>query len=143
MSGKPAPGQSNTALAVISAMYSWAVSEDWPGVTTNPAYRVKQLHKSAKRQRMLEPHEFRPFWNNIENILASQCVPTILKLLLLTGQRRNEVIGTRRSDISYDPRMGWTWRIPAERARKTSASTWSHLRPIAAEIWAHAITTYS
>jgi integrase len=47
----------------------------------------------------------------------------LLKVLLLTGQRRNEVVGMTRNGLSDD---GATWNIPGSRTK----NGWAHVVPL-------------
>jgi integrase len=64
----------------------------------------------ASRARVLSDDEIRTFWTATE-ALGEPFAP-LFRLLLLTGQRLNEVAGMRRAEIEGD-----VWRIPASRAK--------------------------
>ena len=74
--------------------------------------------------RALELSEIKTLWNALPVIMpASSLVPSILKLLLLTGQRLGEVCGMKNSEIDLSNR---TWFIPAERSK----NDYEHLVPL-------------
>ena len=60
----------------------------------------------------LKPEELRWFWAATEQI--GEPFGALLKLLLLTGCRREEVAGLRWSELSED---GMTWNIPSMRTK--------------------------
>ncbi len=113
---KAAPGQAYNVLGHIKAIFSWAM---WPerrqgyGLTVNPVAHLQpkffKLSKTAGT-RTLTDDEIRAYWAAAEE--TPYPLGPFYKLLLLTGQRKNEVAGARRSEIS-DNRQLWT--VPSER----------------------------
>jgi integrase len=93
------PPLANAVLVSISAVFSWAVAEEVGGVTSNPCARIRR-NETRARERVLSDSEVKLLWPEFD--------PT-LRLLLLTGQRMNEVINMRAEDI----RDG-VWNLPGE-----------------------------
>ena len=67
---------------------------------------------AAPRERVLRDTEVATFWRAAR--AERKEFAAVLMLLLLTGQRRGEVSGMRRSELSDD---GDTWTIPGERTK--------------------------
>ncbi|WP_412063750.1 tyrosine-type recombinase/integrase [Rhizobium sp. SYY.PMSO] len=113
---KAAPGQAYNVLGHIKAIFSWAM---WPerrqgyGLTVNPIAHLQpkffKLSKTAST-RTLTDDQIRAYWAAAEE--TPYPLGPFYKLLLLTGQRKNEVAGARRPEIS-DNRQLWT--VPPER----------------------------
>jgi integrase len=97
------------ARAALSAMFTWAMRS---GLTeTNPAIGTPKPKEPPERTRVLTDAELLLLWKATEE-------PTefnrIVRLLILTGQRRSECGGMCWSEL--DPDRG-TWTIPKERAK--------------------------
>lgn len=125
--GSPISG--NRTLAVLQKLFIWAAARDDIEISTNLAVGVdKQDESSRKRSRILTDEEIRLLWSACDQI-GSPFGP-IVKLLLLTGQRRDEVGGITRSEVSADGRV---WTLPAIRA-KNKIEHQIPLAPAAAEL---------
>jgi integrase len=97
----------NRARATMSAMFSWGMREGL--VFANP---VANTNKRAERprDRVLKYHELRLVWQ----ALNGGQYATIIKLLMLTAQRVNEIAGLRWSEIDFDHGL---ISLPAERTK--------------------------
>ncbi|RAX40738.1 site-specific integrase [Rhizobium tropici] len=113
---RAAPGQAYNTWGHIKALFSWAM---WPerrqgyGLTVNPVAHLQPKHFKLSKTastRTLTDDEIRAYWAAAED--TPYPLGQFYKLLLLTGQRKNEVAGARRSEIS-DNRQLWT--VPSER----------------------------
>jgi integrase len=79
----------------MSAMFGWAMRE---GVAlTNPVANTKKRDEKP-RERVLRDAELRLVWH----ALGDNQYGTIIKLLMLTGQRVNEIAGLRWSEVDFD-----------------------------------------
>ena len=97
--------------SALSLLFKWLLNERWPGVTKNPC--VRHATQAGFRARpILKPEELRWFWAATEQI--GEPFGALLKLLPLTGCRREEVAGLRCSELSED---GMTWNIPSTRTK--------------------------
>jgi integrase len=92
------PYAARHALSTLRKLCNWAVGRDL--IVTSPCDRVKaaELHGApAKRDRVLNDSELRRVW------AAAEATPypygEIVKLLMLTGQRRDEIAGARWSEV--------------------------------------------
>lgn len=105
-----APVQANRVLATLSRFFGWLAERDV--VTVSPVEGIRKPAPEVSRDRILSDAEIVAFWNATEPL--GYPFGTISRILLLTGQRRTEVSGTRWSDLDMDRRE---WLIPAERAK--------------------------
>ena len=75
----------NRARSALSAMFAWAIQE---GLTeTNPVQGTGKADEGGSRERVLTQEELRKLWRGLGDDRFSD----IVRLLLLTGQRRNEI----------------------------------------------------
>lgn len=66
--------------------------------------------KPRPRERTLSDAELRSVWSALDRLTQHRTIVPVVKLLLLTGQRRDEVAEMRWNEIE-----GNLWAIPAER----------------------------
>ena len=104
------PHAANRARATLSAFYAWAMGE---GVaSTNPVIGTNKATEEVRRDRVLTDAELVMVWR----LCYRGDFGAIVRLLILTGQRRQEVGGMLWSELHGD-----TWTIAAERAKNASA----------------------
>ncbi len=82
----------NRHLALLSKMLGLAVS--WGVLRENPCASVKQVPENNQRDRKLDGDELRRILIAIDEE-PNRTIASAIKLLLLTGLRRQEVIGAR------------------------------------------------
>ena len=82
---------SNRVRATISAMFAWGMKEGL--AIANPVINTNKRDEQP-RERVLAAGELRLIWQ----ALGDDQYGTILKLLMLTGQRLNEIAGLRWSE---------------------------------------------
>jgi integrase len=105
-SGKPATAQQ--AQKKLSAFFTWAVRQGhYP---ENPVARTEQIKAAPSRDRVLSEDEVRTLWN----ACADDDLGKVLKLLLLTACRANEIGGLQWSEIDFDQ---GTITLPPERTK--------------------------
>lgn len=78
----------------LSSFYSWALREGL--AKANPTINVQQLAENAARDRTLDDDEIRAIWS----ACGDDDFGKIVKLLLLTGARRNEIGGLQWSELN-------------------------------------------
>jgi integrase len=100
----------NRTLAALRKLFNWSVDKDI--IEASPVASVKAPAPAISRDRILNDDEIKLFWSACEKI--GYPFGHIGKLLLLTGQRLNEVAGMSKSEIDPDKRL---WTIPRERAK--------------------------
>lgn len=108
------PIAANRTLAVVRRLFNFALSRDL--VSANPCAQVKPPGKETRRDRVLSPDELRTFWNGLDDASMSAPTRVALRLLLVTAQRKGEVISARWEDIDLE--AAW-WTIPAERSKNS------------------------
>ncbi len=106
-----APVAANRMLALVRAVLNYAIDEEL--IDANPAARIK-VRPEIPRDRYLSETEIHSFWNGLDAAGFSPKLKTILKLLLVTGQRRSEVTGMRWAEIDLQKAI---WELPADRTK--------------------------
>jgi integrase len=103
------PAAHNRARSTLSKFYSWAVGKGWCDV--NPVVGTNKAEGESKREQTLTDDEIAAVW-----VAADQAngYGTILKLLLLTGCRRDEIGGLRWTEVDLNAR---TITIPGSRTK--------------------------
>ena len=82
-----APSERNHALVAGKVFFNWAVKKRY--LSDNPVDGATQ-HATVARSRVLSDEEIRAIWLACDGIFG-----TIVKLLILTGQRRGEIAALR------------------------------------------------
>ena len=103
------------------AAFAWAVKRG--AVRVNPFADLAVDKSIAKRERILTDPEIAEIWRAAGD--AASPYGTIIRLLILTGQRRGEVAGMAWDEISDDLA---TWTLPAERTKNGA----THMVPLSA-----------
>jgi integrase len=125
---KRAPIQANRILALISKIFNFALSKEI--VEVNPATRVVKPSSERTRERFLNDEEINAVWRAFENEGSQNAA--LFKLLLLTAQRRDEVMCMRWSEVNLET---GEWLLSGERTKNKRP----HLVPIVGQ--AHALLT--
>ena len=98
------------------AAFAWAVKRG--AVQANPFAALPFAKSVAKRERVLSDAELADAWRAAEDeVFASSPYGSIVKLLILTGQRREEIAGMTWAELSEDLN---TWTLPPGRAKNNS-----------------------
>jgi integrase len=113
--GKPAMAASTAAYG--KAAYGWAVKRG--ALTVNPFTNLP-VAPTIRRDRVLRDDELAAIWRATER---GGAFDNIVRFLILTGQRREEVAGMMWGELSDDLS---TWTIPADRAKNGVA----HIIPL-------------
>jgi integrase len=101
------PIMANRTLELIRKIFNFAISRDI--AEFNPCQGVGKPSAETRRERVLDAGEIRRFWEALDQ--EPLTVASAFRLLLLTAQRKSEVLRLRWSDI--DLGAGW-WVIPPE-----------------------------
>jgi integrase len=101
------PVAANRARSALSAMFSWAMCEGLTDV--NPTVATN-LRAETPRDRVLTNDEIYAIWR----ALQSDDYSDIIRLLLLTGQRRGEIGDLRWDEIDFDHASA---TLPASRTK--------------------------
>ena len=123
------PIESNRVVQLFNRIMNWAVEED--RAKFNPAARLKKVGGERRRERVLSNEELRRIWAELDRPLevdhenggltqadlqAAVAVRRALKLLLVTGQRRAELIGMRKDELDLTEGNS-LWAIPGSRTK--------------------------
>ena len=88
------PVTANRVRATLSTVFSWAMREGL--APTNPIANTNKREEKS-RDRVLSNDELKRIWNTV----GDDAYGTIVKLLILTGQRRGEISGLYWSEIDF------------------------------------------
>jgi integrase len=99
----------NRTRSSLSVLFSWLIQNG--RVSANPVVNTGKYEEKS-RARVLSPIELKLVWGNVGNGGDGDQYASIIKLLLLTGARANEIACLRWSEIS-DGRIV----LPAERVK--------------------------
>jgi integrase len=112
------------ARAALSAMYVWALRQGM--VESNPCVGTENPDEGKSRDRVLKLPELAAIWRSCDDSDFGK----IVRLLILTGCRREEIGGLLWSDIDLDD---GTFTVPAHRTKNGYAHTLP-LTPMAEKI---------
>lgn len=102
------PIASNRSRAYLSAMLNWAVTQGF--IETNPAHGTGKIVKEIARDRVLSDYELALVLKHA----GSGDYGAIIRLLILTGQRREEVAAMEWGEIDFSRAI---WSIPGSRTK--------------------------
>lgn len=105
-------GVPNKIFKVLRSMFAFAVSRSI--METNPCSDIEVLNEDAPKERILKADEIRKIWFGLEKTKMSESMRSVLKFLLVTGQRNGEVAGAKWEE--FDMRTKW-WIIPGTRTK--------------------------
>jgi integrase len=105
------PVSANRARASLSALFSWSMRRGLHD--SNPVVGTEQ-RKEKTRDRVLSDSELAAIWGALDD--GDYC--HIIRLLILTGQRANEIADLRWSEINFDENL---ISLPAERCKNGRA----------------------
>ena len=120
------PVSANRALSWLRRMCGWAVERGL--IEANPCTGIKAPAAETARDRVLSDDELLAVWraaDALEPVYAG-----LIKLLVLTGQRRGEVAGMTWREVDLAAKL---WTLPAARAKNNREHTLP-LPDLAAEI---------
>jgi integrase len=109
-----APVTANKVLAFVRKFYNWLIERSV--VEVSPCARVKAPADEPSRDRVLTDDELRWLWRGSEKV--GYPYGPFVKLLILTGQRRDEVAKARLSELKGED----LWTIPKERTKNSLAT---------------------
>ena len=127
--------QANRAQTLISAVFNWAVNEG--RLEHAPTYRIPKRGIVTPRERVLNAAEIKAFWHGLAGGPLGLRIERILRLALITGQRRSEITEAPKTELDLsgaDP----SWTIAGMRA-KNSVMHRVPLTPMAVEAFSAAV----
>jgi integrase len=120
------PVTANRVFATLRKFFNWLVERDV--LESSPCAGVKKPTAEHSRDRILTDDEIKLFWK--ATAWFEYPFGPIWRLLLLTGQRREEVAGMTRKEIDLAEKV---WTIPSGRTKNGEAHS-VPLSPAAVEI---------
>lgn len=102
------PITANRIRKLVRQLFTWAVERDI--VQTTPVVGRNTIVREVPRARYLFEDELCAVWNACDDL--DYPFGPLIRLLIVTGQRRGEVAGMCWSEIEDD-----TWTIPTERTK--------------------------
>jgi integrase len=105
------PILANRLHAILHKLFDWARSKKLP-VTANPCVGIERPAKEQSRDRILDDKELRKVWLAADKL--GHPYAGIVKLLILTGQRRNEIAGLHWAEVDIDESV---LHLPAARTK--------------------------
>jgi len=106
------PISANRLQAILSSMYSHATEPDQGYTTNHPLKGMKKISEERQREPDYSNDDIRSLWEAFEE--QAEPLQSLLKMLLLTGQRLGETRRMKWADI--DPDRG-IWIIPKEETK--------------------------
>ena len=114
------PGQARNLHKAISKMFWYAQDREY--IENSPYTRmvnsVPKLRTPAGRKRYLDDDEIKKIWRRIDCGPGEDSVKRALKMILVTGQRPDEVVRMHRKEINER----W-WTIPWQRIKTENKKT--------------------
>lgn len=129
LDGIPAhqPSVKRNVYAYASGLFNWTVQRG--EIEESPLANVAKPRTTKTRDRVLADDELATIWKATETI--RQPLGGFYRVLLLTGQRREEVAGMNWAELD---RVTAIWTIPAERAKNGTAQIVPLSDPVLAEL---------
>jgi integrase len=93
------PVARNRVRSTLSAFFAWAITEGF--VETNPVAGTAKAGEGGSRERVLTEGELAEVWTALEEDQFGD----IVRLLILTAQRREEIGGLRWSEVDFARRV--------------------------------------
>ena len=132
------PVAANRAHSCIRKLFNWAIrTEQDENLEDNPATNIDRRKEQA-RDRALDAAEINLLWPAIDAADMAQEIRLLLKLMLVTGQRKAEWLQAEWSEI--DLKGGW-WNIPAAHTKNGQAHRVA-LSPLAVKLLKQARTLH-
>jgi len=104
------PSAANHVLANLRKMYNWSIERDI--AEFNPCSHISKPVPIKERERVFTKAEIKSFWEACNEI--GYPYGQLCQILLLTGQRCNEIATIKKSYIDFDEKV---IRIPAENVK--------------------------
>jgi integrase len=102
------PGAANRCRASLSSLFTWAAKEGL--AESNPVAFTNKAVEKGERKHVISDAELAKIWR----ALGDDDYGTIVKLLMLTGTRRDEIGSLRWSEIDFEAA---TIELPPERTK--------------------------
>ena len=120
------PYMANRVFAHTRKFFTWCAERHW--ISDPPTKNISRPADEEARDRVLNNEEIKRVWEGCDEL--GWPFGPYFKLLLVTGQRRNEVAGMKWEHIDLDNKL---WTLPKEKT-KAKRQHEVPLSPIAVEI---------
>jgi len=107
------PISANRTLALLRKLFNWA--EGRYGLSSNPCDKVEMPGSETARDRVLTDEELAAVWQAASE--QGGYFASVVKLLILTAQRRNEVAGMEWRELDLPGKL---WKLPRGRVKNDS-----------------------
>jgi integrase len=104
------PVAANRTLAAVRKLFNWAVARDL--IAMSPCAGVKRPAPEQPRDRVLSDNELRRVWHAADQVGGP--FGSMVKLLILTGQRRTEVAQMTWDELDLEAKV---WKLRRERTK--------------------------
>ena len=119
--GRGAPVQANRTLTVLRAMFRKAEQRDI--IDANPCAGLERPTTEERRQVFLDDETIRSFWLGLPTAKMMEISRLVLRLVLVTAQRKGEVCEIEKADLDLDR---GTWFLPGRKVKNRR----DHLVPL-------------
>jgi integrase len=116
--------QAHNVFAHVRGLFNWAIARGTYGVSVSPCDRLRPadlIGKKEARSRVLNDSEIKALWHATARLAYP--AGDFVRLLLITGQRRDEVAHAQWHEFDLDAKA---WSIPAARMKAAAP----HLVPL-------------
>jgi integrase len=114
--GRGAAVHADRVKSAIGSTFKWAVKRRRADVLSDPTAGLGKRAPSVARMRVLDDTELTNFWHGVSapGSPLTKSMQLIIKLAILTDQRRAEVCGTHTSELKMSSQNP-TWIIPGDK----------------------------
>jgi len=124
------PVMADRVLAYVRKAFNWRSSRDDDFLPPIVRGMARTKGKDRARARVLSDAEIRELWQALDQAEVASCHARFIRVLLLTGQRRNEVARADWREIAPSAGSGSVWTIPAARYK----TKLDHVVPLTAAV---------
>ena len=125
-----APVMANRVFQFVRAVFRWALAEDLLPSSPFDGKAIKRPRREKPRERILTDSEVKSLWVSLSE--EKPVVATVVRLLLLLGQRSTETVEMRWRDLRFEGNVP-AWSIPG-RFRKGGRQHVVPLSPLAIRV---------
>lgn len=131
---RKSPATGRYVHAILGRLFRTAVSRG--DIASSPMQEMEPPPLVPSRDRVLNDAELNQLWRASYSLTAR--FGAAIRLLILTGQRRSEVLGMSREELDL---AAGTWTIPARRAKNNVAHVVPLSRPVLIELAALGVSS--
>ena len=113
----------NRVFHTTKSLFKWAVSRG--EIDEDPCAGMRQPAQEKARDRALSDDEVKQIWQQLPKV--SFQAGAAIKLLLLTGQRSQEVLGAKWSEFDFERAL---WTLPSSEPGRSKKRKSAHLVPL-------------